>query len=307
MGAVAEPLFTPGLELSGSFYREVVRPLVAGREHAAALLGWGSDVLGFDTARSTDHGWGPRLLIFVDRAEAAELQAVLATDLPEVFQGWPVRYGWDGTPVEHHVTVTSLPDWLSEHLGVDASRGLTTADWLVTPQQRLLEVVAGAVYSDDRGELTRVRGDLAWYPDQIWRWLLACQWRRLAHEEAFVHRTAEVGDEIGSAVVAARLARDIMRLALLLARQYAPYSKWLGTAFSRLDQADGLGRHLEDAVHATGLRQREAALSAAYVAIARRHNGARITEPLDASLRSYHSRPAQVLLGTGTPRPPWRR
>ena len=78
MGAVAEPLFTPGLELSGSFYREVVRPLVAGREHAAALLGWGSDVLGFDTARSTDHGWGPRLLIFVDRAEAAELQAVLA-------------------------------------------------------------------------------------------------------------------------------------------------------------------------------------------------------------------------------------
>jgi hypothetical protein len=54
--------FTPGTELSGAFYRDAVRPLLGGRPHAAALLGWGSEVLGLDTPRSTDHGWGPRLL-----------------------------------------------------------------------------------------------------------------------------------------------------------------------------------------------------------------------------------------------------
>jgi hypothetical protein len=221
---------------------------------------------------------------------------VLATGLPELFQGWPVRYGWDAVQVDHHVTVTCVSDWLVEQLGVDATLGMSLADWLVTPQQRILGVVAGAVYADDRGELAGVRAELAWYPDQVWRWLLAAQWRRLAQEEAFVHRTSEVGDELGSAVIAGRLARDIMRLALLLERRYAPYGKWLGSAFARLDQTDGLGRHLKDAVHAPGLEQREAALSAAYVAVARRHDRAGLTEPLDPTLRPYHSRPAQVLL-----------
>lgn len=48
-----------------------------------------------------------------------------------------------------------------------------------------------------------MREAVAWYPDQVWRWLLACQWRRLAQEEPFVGRAAEVGDEFGSRVLAA--------------------------------------------------------------------------------------------------------
>jgi Domain of unknown function (DUF4037) len=294
---VPSPPFTPGAELSGAFYREAVRPLLGGRPHAAALLGWGSDVLGYDTARSTDHGWGPRLLVFLDEPDAiAALRERLATELPETFQDRPVRFGWDRVPVQHHVTVTTLPDWLEEHLGADATRGMSTRDWLVTPQQKLLGVVAGAVHADDRGELGRVRADLAWYPDAVWRWLLACQWRRLAQEEAFVQRTAEAGDELGSAVVAGRLTRDLMRLALLLARRYAPYTKWLGTAFARLPAARGLGRPLADAVHARSLAEREAALSAAYSAVAGLHNAAGVTPPVDPALRPFHSRPAQVLL-----------
>ena len=51
--------FQPSLELNAAFYQEIVEPTVRPVPHAAALLGWGSDVLGFDTARSTDHGWGP--------------------------------------------------------------------------------------------------------------------------------------------------------------------------------------------------------------------------------------------------------
>lgn len=57
------PSFIPGLELSRRFYLEAVRPLldeiVPGVTHSAARLGSGSEVLGFDTARSADHEWGP--------------------------------------------------------------------------------------------------------------------------------------------------------------------------------------------------------------------------------------------------------
>ena len=48
-----------GAALNAGFYRDVVWPLLGGVAHSAGLLGWGSDVLGYDTGRSTDHGWGP--------------------------------------------------------------------------------------------------------------------------------------------------------------------------------------------------------------------------------------------------------
>ena len=51
--------FVPGLELSRRFYVDVVAPLLERIRHSAARLGEGSEVLGFDTIRSTDHGWDP--------------------------------------------------------------------------------------------------------------------------------------------------------------------------------------------------------------------------------------------------------
>lgn len=284
-------------ELSGAFYREVVRPLLGRQPHAAALLGWGSDVLGYDTERSTDHGWGPRLVVFVDDAAATEeLAEVLAERLPERFGSWPVRFGWDEVPVTHQVTVTTVGSWVLDQLGVDATAGMSTMDWLLTPQQQLLGIVSGAVYADDSGALSQLRQTLAWYPDQVWRWLLACQWHRLAQEEAFVARTAEVGDETGSAVCAARLVRDVLRLALLLDRRYAPYQKWLGTAFARGSHPDRLPEQLAAAVHARDAAAREGALAEAYASIARRHNAAGLSDPVDPSTRTYYQRPARVLM-----------
>ena len=251
---------TPGLRLSERFYTQVIAPQLAGVPHSAALLGWGSDVLGYDTERSTDHGWGPRVLIFTD-AQVAE------PDLPASFDGVPVRFGWAGVPPRSWVTVTRLDQWLRGQLGTDATGGLDVLDWLLVPQQRLLGVTAGAVFADQTGALAAVRSRLEWYPDEVWRWMLACQWHRIAQEEAFVARTAEVGDTTGSTVVAARQVRELMRLALLLARRYAPYQKWLGTAFARIAHDDGLPDALACAV--TGDQH---ALGAAYLAVAGRQD-----------------------------------
>ena len=290
------PEFVPGLKLARGFYAEVVAPLLVGVRHSAARLGWGSDVLGFDDDRSTDHGWGPRLQLFVEEHEAPKLASTLDERLPEDYRGWPVRFGWDAVPVMHHVEVTSLSSWLVQRIGVDPRAGMSVRDWLVTPQQRLLEVTAGAVFHDGLGQLQAVREALAWYPDELWVWLLGCQWRRLAQEEAFIGRAAERGDDLGSRVVTARLVRDLMRLCFLLARRYAPYSKWLGTAFRELDAHRAIGPALEAALAADGYAAREAALAEAVEEVARRHNALGITGEVDANVRLYYGRPFRVLM-----------
>jgi hypothetical protein len=89
--------------------------------------------------------------------------------------------------------------------------------------------------------------------------------------------------------------RDVIRLAFLLERRYAPYGKWLGSVFARLDAAATLGPALLEALGADDYKAREAALVFAVEDVAARHNALAITEPVDPSVRLFHSRPFRVL------------
>lgn len=173
-----------GIELSLRFYREVLRPLLdeclGDAPHSAALLGPGSEVLGYDTERSKDHDWGPRLLVFLTTGDAERhalrVDELLAERLPPTFLGHPTRFvvtaDADGQ-TRHRVVVVGLAQWLTDRLGFDPRVGVTTVDWLATPTQRLAEMTAGAVFHDGLRELDRVRDLLAWYPPDVWRYALA--------------------------------------------------------------------------------------------------------------------------------------
>jgi hypothetical protein len=289
------PPFIPGVELARAFYFEVVAPILGDMPHSAARIGWGSDVLGFDTERSADHGWGPRVQVFVDADSVQAVRKTVGDGLPDEFRGYPTRFGWDEVPVSHHVEIDALDRWLCGRLGFDPLAEVTTRDWLATPQQILLEVTGGAVFHDPLGDLTRAREALAWYPGDVWLWLLACQWRRIDQEEPFVGRAAEVGDELGSRVVVARLVRDFVRMCFLQERRYAPYSKWLGSSFRALGAHDLLGASLLDLLAATDYEQRERLLVEVAQRVAGRHNELGITEPVDERVRFFHERPYRVL------------
>lgn len=278
------PEFVPGLELARTFYRDVLAQIIGGTPHAAALLGEGSEVLGFDTMRSTDHAWGPRAQIFVEANEVDNLRARLDVQLPDTFRGWPVRYHrWQTGRVEHHVEVISLHEWLQKHFGTDPRPAMTTGAWLATPQQLLLEATNGQVFRDDLGDLTEVREMLRWYPNDVWLWMMAAQWGRLAGEESFIGRTAELGDELGSRLVAARIAHDAVRLCFLQERQYSPYEKWTGTVFSRLKAATEIGPMLHDVFAAGDFARREQAVVRLYEAMAQRHNALGVTPVLSVT------------------------
>jgi len=149
--------FLPGLELARLFYLDAVRPLFDKEfprlPHTAALIGPGSEVLGFDSARSTDHDWGRRLQIFLtdqDATLAAEaVSGLLAARLPAEFRGYPTVFaasGAAGEPASHWVRVASMRRWLTDVLGFDRTAEVRLLDWLATPTQVLAELTGGAVF-----------------------------------------------------------------------------------------------------------------------------------------------------------------
>ncbi|MDT5044130.1 MAG: hypothetical protein QOE51_5115 [Actinoplanes sp.] len=294
--------FLPGVRLAALFYAEVVRPLLGDLPHAAARVGPGSDVLGYDSPRSTDHDWGPRLEVFLAvGTDGAAVSQRLRHELPATFRGWSVHFAPAGArvrsmapahgPVEHYVTVTDLGQWCRDLLGFDPRTGVSVAQWLATPWQRLAEMTGGAVFHDDAGDLSAVRDRLRWYPDDLWRYVLACQWRKIAQEEAFGGRAAEAGDEIGSLLVTGRVCREAVRLLLLLGRRWPPYEKWVGSAI----RTDPVAPQLLGALRAGGFAQREDALCAVLEEAGRRQNALGLALAVDPARRGYFDRPYQVV------------
>jgi hypothetical protein len=309
------PHFIPGLRLCRLFYRREVRPILQ-REfpelvYSAALIGWGSEVLGFDTALSTDHHWGPRVLLFLSERDFPKRQAkvwkALSVNLSDVFMGYSTNYSEpepngvrhpvriESGPVNHMINIYTVRSFFKARLGFDPRQKIATTDWLTFPQQRLLELTSGEVYHDGLRELEQTRAKFEFYPKDVWMYMLAAQWTRIAQEEAFVGRAGGVGDELGSQIVAARLVREIVKLSFLMERKYAPYSKWLGSAFSRLKIAKTLKPILIKVMQAKTWQPREKSLAAAYSVIARRHNQLKITQPLSTQATHYYSRPYRVI------------
>jgi hypothetical protein len=307
------PDFVPGIELCGRFYREAVGPILdadfPGLPHSAALIGAGSEVLGFDTEMSTDHNWAPRVHLFLRDEDHArhegDVRETLSRRLPPVFLGYPTGTlpKDDGTrrphvadqgPIESLVEVVTITGFFQACLDLDVRTEMRPADWLSLTGQDLLSVTAGAVYHDAVG-LQAVRDRFAYYPRDVWLYLLASGWTRIGQEEHLMGRAGSVRDELGSALIASRLVRDLMRLCFLMERRYAPYPKWFGTAFSRLACAPGLTPDLRRAQSAQTWREREAALVRGYEAVARMHNALGITEPLTAEAGPFFGRPFRVI------------
>ena len=309
--------FVPGHRLSRALYEDIVAPALArrlpGLRYAAALVGHGSDVLGFDSPRSTDHDWGPRLQVIVtDHDLAGQSGAVLRVieeALPETVWGVPVDLlaaanlpGEDETRHRspdgrtHGVTVTSVQRLQRDLLDIEEDpRRWGHARWLTTPRQSLLEFTAGPAFRDDTGEFSAARDALDWYPDDVWLYVMSGRWQRIAQLESFVGRAAEAGDDLGSRLLAGQIATDIMHLALLQRRAYAPYPKWLGSSFARHEEDGTLVTALTTAVGADTAENRQNALVGALVELSRRHDLLQVTTPMLSRAEPFFGRPYPVI------------
>ncbi|USQ78103.1 DUF4037 domain-containing protein [Ornithinimicrobium cryptoxanthini] len=153
--------------------------------------------------------------------------------------------------------------------------------------------VSGPVFHDEVG-LQGARDRLAYYPHDVWLYLLVTGWWRVHPEMNLVGRAGFAGDELGSGLIGARLVGDLMRLAFLMERHYAPYSKWFGTAFSRLACGAELTPVLREVGRAQTWQEREAALVGAYEKLVAMHNALGPTAEATTQVVRMWDRPFQV-------------
>lgn len=80
-------------------------------------------------------------------------------------------------------------------------------------------------------------------------------------------------------------------------RQYAPYIKWFGTAFSKLKSAKNLTPLFMQIMDAGTWRERQDHLTKAYEHMANMHNELRITDSLTTKVSQFHDRPFMIIHG----------
>ena len=307
--------FIKGLDLCEQFYRDVAKPILSKHfssiKHSAGLIGYGSDVLGFDDEISTDHMWGPRFYLFLSEKDIAlknEILDVFAKEFPYEYKGYSVNFSApdlnDGG-VRHPefisnglvsplVFIHTMSEYLNAYLGVSNFDNLSELDWLAFSEHRLLALTSGKLFLDELN-VHDLLGKFNFYPESVKLFLIASNWSLIAEEQAFVRRCYDVGDELGSILACSRIAERLMRLSFLYCNRYAPYSKWFGKAFGLLSIDKIIKTTILNAVTAMNIEDRENKIVLAQKLVADLHNELRITEFVNVDIESYFGRNIKVI------------
>jgi uncharacterized protein (UPF0248 family) len=310
--SISQLPFIPGLELNRRYFNEVLQPLLGvfdpNLRFTASFIGYGSDVLGYDTPTSMDHNWGPRGQIFLrsdDEACVTDLSRFLRQQLPPQFLGYPTNFTdkrtdfsqtmtpCDSSEVNHLVEVCVLQDYLLEHLRkAPAEFGLI--DWLRLPEQELVELTSGEVFHDDLG-LAEIRSQFHYYPSDIRLIKLAACWNHIANEEAFVGRCLHRGDRLGVKLISTRLLNTLLKMCFVLKERYVPYSKWFTRGFAELDLPEIESAAL-DLLQENDPATIETKLAKMYLRVLDLQNQSQNLPRVDLQIIPFYNRPFQVIM-----------
>lgn len=231
----------------GKPFLEQEFPQLAKRVAAGRILG--SDVIGADDEISQDHNWGPQFSLFLSEDDFSrsgkQLSEAMNAGAPQKWKGHRV----DGAG-DQSVIIESVPRWIRGHIGFselphkDEDWGLIVRDrryggFIEARESTLYFLRHGAIWLDNNEEFSRWRETLSYYPENVWYGRLAEESFRLWQygEYNFVQRTAKRGDPIAISLCLGEFTEGVMRMMMLLNKEYTPYWKWLAHKFRKLDCA----------------------------------------------------------------------
>lgn len=307
--------FIKGKQLCKDFFNECAKPVIdryfPALKYSAGLIGYGSDVLGYDDEISTDHMWGPRFYMFLseDDTELKEnIFKAFCENLPYTYKGFSVNFTKpdlsdngvqrpefiDKGNVNPLIFITTFEEFLEEQLGTADLDNITGYDWLSFSEHRLLSLVRGTFFADGL-ECAERLSKIKFYPEEVKLYLIASCWDIIASEQAFIKRSAVCEDDIGSRIICARIAERLMRLCFLYKETYAPYSKWFGTAFKKLEINQEIKDAVAEALSGDSCHERENGIVKAQALVANLHNESKVTDLVEYKIENYYGRDIKVI------------
>ncbi len=223
-----------GIELSKAFFEEYGKPMLEEFPEvkpylAAGLFGSGSECFGFDDGVSTDHDFEAGFCLFlpdeetVDRRTAFLLERAYAK-LPKEFMG--VKRSMLSPVGGARRGVLRTDEFFTEKIG-SKDGTLTAKQWLTVPEPAPAEATNPVVFFDNYGEITKIRENLKFYPEDVRRKKLAGSLLLAAQSGQYNYkRCLDHGEEAAAQLAVGEFVNSAMAAIFLLNKVYKPYYKW---------------------------------------------------------------------------------
>ena len=208
-----------GLELGRELAHQVAQDIELNLPDLApymclALVGTGSECLGFDDAISEDHDFTKRCQLF--------LPADIYETNKERLQSYFKNYAYGTVQIEciseFYRRYTLYPE------GPQCEK-----EFRRVPQDLLCTATNGEVFLDNFGSFTHIRQRLlAYYPEDIRLRKIAYELNQLAQSGQYnLPRMLQRGDTIAASLALHQFVHHYMLLVHLFNKSYAPFYKWL--------------------------------------------------------------------------------
>lgn len=222
-----------GLVIAKEYYETYGKPMLLNKfpeyvnRIAVGLVGEGSECLGFDDIYSTDHDYGPSFCMWLEKADYDEIGAALQeeyTKLPGEFMGFPARntteYGGA------RVGVFEIGNFYQMLTGYEQAPTLE-GQWMSIPQEVLLSVTNGEIFTDQLGIFTKRREEFLTYPESVQLNKLVLLLGRMAQAGQYNYGRARKRNDIGAMYLSvSEFIKAAVETAYLLNRSYMPFYKW---------------------------------------------------------------------------------
>ena len=248
-----------GLELSQKYYESVKSDLFSKvkeiEDCAIGLIGSGSECLGFDDELSQDHDFEPGFCIFVPDETDEQTEFLLKrayAHLPRSFMGFERSV----SRLQQNHGVIRTADFLLAKTGTRDGK-LSAYDWIHIPEQSLIELTNGKLFYDGRGELSRIRSELGYLPEDIRLKKLAGKLVTMAQTGGYNYpRSIKRGDFATAALCVHEFVKAAIHVCFLIDKKYMPYYKWCFKALSQCEKSKEISALLEQILSAKPIESR---------------------------------------------------
>ena len=243
-----------GLELSRAFFEEHGRPVLEAEFPellpllAVGLFGSGSECFGYDDETSQDHDFEPGFCIFLPGEERIDRRSEFLLEraygrLPRSYLGYQRSVILPVGGARHGVLRTG--EFFLRTVGSPDGH-LDYQQWLTIPEQALAEATNGALFFDNLGEVSEIRRQLAYFPEDIRLKRLAGHLLLMAQAGQYNYlRCLSHGESAAAQLAVFEFVKSAVSVIFLLNRRYQPYYKWSFRALRSLPLLSELAPQLE--------------------------------------------------------------